>query len=464
MAPKTKAVVGWNETALQAIRTTKPGPPMAARSLAVLHTAMYDAWAAYDETAVPSVPQSDWRQPIVERTDANRLKAISHAAYAALLDQFPTQKAAFETYMASLGMNTSSSLSSLNSAEGIGRAAAQAVIERCHADGSNQLGNLASSGLAYADYTDYQAMNPPLIVAQPSPLSAFPAPGNWQPLSYIDASGTVRTPGYLAACWDRVKPFALASASQYRPGAPAAFGSSAYLSQAQQIVDMQASLTEKQKVIAEYWADGPSSETPPGHWCLVAQYVSKRDMHDDNDDIQMFFLLSNALFDAGIAAWDAKKAYNSARPITAIRFLMNGKTLLGYGTGGPAAGLQSIAGESWTPFQPSSFPTPPFPEHVSGHSTFSAAAADVLSRFTGSDFLGWSYTQPVRSMTLDPALPTSDVTLHWSTFTDATNEAGISRLYGGIHFENANRAGLKLGRDVGAAVFARAERLWRGVA
>ena len=463
IGPQTKAVITWNETALQAIRTTKPAPPVAARSLAVMHTAMYDAWAAYDETALAYAQRGDWRRPAAERSNANRQKAISHAAYAALLDQFPSQQAAFDASLAALGMNTSSMAPSLDSPEGVGRAAAGAIIERCHSDGSNQLGNLTASGIPYADYTNYQAVNPPMIVAQPTPLSAIPAPGNWQPLSYTDASGTVKTPGYLAACWDRVTPFALASGSQYRPGPPVAPGSPEFLRQAQQIIDIQAALTERQKVIAEYWADGPSSETPPGHWCLIAQFVSGRDLHSDDDDIKMFFALSNALFDASIAAWDAKKAYNSARPITAIRYLMNGTTVPGYGSAGPAAGLQQIAGESWIPFQPSTFPTPPFPEYVSGHSTFSAAAAEVLSRFTGSDALRMRHTQPVRSMKLDPALPTSEVTLEWASFTEAATQAGLSRVYGGIHFDNSNRAGLTLGHEVGSAVYARAERLWQGI-
>ncbi|MCS0628145.1 vanadium-dependent haloperoxidase [Telluria mixta] len=461
--PQFKAVVGWNQTALQAIRNAKPGPPMAARSLAVMHTSMYNAWAAYSPVAVQTPHGPRVRRPESEQVADNKTMAMSHAAYRVLLDQFPTQKALFDSYMASLGYDLANQ-TDLASPQGIGQALAAAMLDYCHKDGSNQLGNLTPGGVPYADYTGYVSQNPPLVVAQPTPVAAMPAPGNWQPLTYTNASGAVVTPVYLAACWGNMTPFALASADQYRPGPPAAAGTPEYAAQAQHIVDVQAALTERQKVIAEYWADGPASELPPGHWCLLAQSVSTRDGNSDDQDVLLFFALANALSDAAIAAWDAKRAYDSERPITAVRYLMQGKTITGYGPLGVAGGLRQIAGETWVPYQPATFPTPPFPEHVSGHSTFSAAAAEVLRRFTGSDAFGSSYTKPAHSMAIEPALPSSDVTLNWATFSAAADEAGLSRVYGGIHFDNANVAGKDLGRKVGALVFNKAQRYWMGQA
>jgi PAP2 superfamily len=461
-APRIKAVVAWNEAALQAVRVTRPGPPMAARSLAILHTAMYDAWAAYDSVAIGARSGGALRRPLQERSVANRQAAMSFAAYTALLDQFPTQKAAFDAQLSALGLDAAQLSVDLRTAQAVGTVAATAVLAQSHADGSNQLGSMTASGVPYADYTGYAPKNPPLVVAEPTPQGAIPAPGNWQPLSYNDAFGMQRTPACLGACWNRVAPFALESASQFRPAAPASPGSPEYLAQALRIIDFNAGLTEQQKVIAEYWSDGPSSELPPGHWCLFAQFVSSRDGHGDDDDVKMFFAMANALFDAGIAAWDAKFAYDSERPITAIRYLMHGKTVPGFGPGGPAAGLQMIAGETWTPYQLPTFPTPPFPEHVSGHSSFSAAAAEVLTRFTGSDAFGASYTRKAKSLLVEPMLPARDVTLEWATFSDAVAQAGLSRIYGGIHFDNANEAGKAMGLQVGARAFARAQQLWKG--
>ncbi len=462
-APQVKAVAGWTRTALQAVRTVKPGPPMVARSLAVLHTCMYNAWTAFDDTAQATRGQSI-KLPASARGAANKTAALCQAAYTALVDQFPSQKPAFDAYLASLGFQPAAPGDSASSAAGAALALARAELAFCHADGANQLGELAPGGVAYADYTGYKAQNPPLATAAATPLAGIPAPGHWQPLSYSDASGATVTQPYVGAAWGRVKPFGMDAGSQFRPGPPAAFGSAEYEAQARHLVEVLAGLSEEQKVIAEYWADGPSSELPPGHWNLIALYVSERDQHGDDDDVKLFFALSNALADAAIACWDAKRAYDSERPITAIRYLFHGQTIPGYGPQGPAGGLRQIAGESWIPYQLATAPTPPFPEHVSGHSTFSAAAAEVLRSFTGSDAYGASVTKAAHSMVIEPDMPSQALTLSWATFSDAAEQAGLSRIYGGIHFDNANAAGQSLGRQVGAAAFAKARTLWEGKA
>src|SRR5260370_13706366 len=134
--------------------------------------------------------------------------------------------------------------------------------------------------------------------------------------------------------------------------------------------------------MAEYWKDGPRSELPPGHWCLIAQFVSARDQRGLDDDVLLFFIVSNAVLDAGIAAWDAKRFYNSVRPVTAIHYLYRGQLVRAWG--GPCLGTQAILGETWQPYQPATIVTPPFPQYVSGHSTFSAAGGAAAKRFHGS--------------------------------------------------------------------------------
>jgi hypothetical protein len=120
-------------------------------------------------------------------------------------------------------------------------------------------------------------------------------------------------------------------------------------------------------------------------------------------------------------------------------------------------------GKFWIPYQPSTFPTPPFPEYISGHSTFSAAGAEILKRFTRSDTFGGSVTFAVGSSKIEHGFtPAQPVTLTWNTFTDAANEAGISRRYGGIHFEAGDLVGRAMGRLVADQVWAKAKRLWSG--
>ena len=199
---------------------------------------------------------------------------------------------------------------------------------------------------------------------------------------------------------------------------------------------------------------------PPGHWCLFAQFVSERDSHSLDDDVKLFFILGNALMDAGIVCWDTKRAYDSVRPISAIRTLYAGQSVPGFR--GPQLGIGSMAGESWRPYQPGTFITPPFAEFSSGHSTFSSAGAEVLKRFTGSDRCDWSQTMLPGTSTHEFGTPKAAITLAWPTFTAAAEEAGESRLLGGIHFRRANTQGQSMGRLVGAAAYDRAMRLISG--
>ena len=460
-----KAVVAWNRVALEAIRIVKPGPPMVARSLAIVHTAMYDAWAAYDAVALATRTGALLRRPAKERTAANKNKAMHVAAYLACLDQYPSEKDRFDAALLAAGYALADASSvDVKTPEGVGARVARELLEYRHGDGSNQSGSMTPSGVPYADYTGYTPQNPAALVVQATPRSGIVRPDHWQPLTYFDATNTARTPGFIGPQWGQVTPFALTTASQFRPAPPKALGTPEFTAQAQKVVDVQVTLTERQKVIAEYWADGPSSELPPGHWGLFAQFVSDRDQHDDDSDVRMFFAVSNAILDASIATWEAKRFYDYVRPITAIRYLFAGVTLTGVGPAGPAAPLTSVKGEAWRTFQIDTFPTPPFPEYTSGHSAFSAAGAAALRLFTGSDAFGGSYTQAARTLRVDSKLPAQDLTLTWPTFTAAAEEAGVSRIYGGIHFDDGNVAGLELGRKVGEQAYAKAASYWLGTA
>lgn len=433
-------VIQWNNAALQAIRTRHPGAPIAARALAIAHTCMFDAWAAYDRRAHATILGASLRRPSRERTEANKSKAISFAAYVCLSDLFPEEIPRYSTIMQSLGYNPEENNSEHSSPEGIGNLAAKSVLEFRHHDGANQLGDLHPG--AYSDYTGYVPASSPEHLDDPD---------HWQPLWVSDGRGRYLEQSFLTPQWSKVVPFALSSGSQFRPKTPPASllkDRDHYMLQAQEILEMSANLTDEDKMIAEYWSDGFGSDTPPGHWCRLAQSVSQRDHHNVDDDVKMFFLLTNALFDASIAAWDAKRVFDSVRPITAIHFLFKGQQVRAWG--GPFQGTETINGEDWVPYQPITGWVPPFPEFVSGHSTFSAAAAEVLRLFTGSDKFGDSVTFSPGSSSVEAGLtPRSEVTLFWPTFRAASDQAGISRRLGGIHFADGDLSGRTMGKAVG---------------
>lgn len=435
-------VTQWNSAALEAIRETHPGPPMVARALAMVHTSIFDAWAAYDANALPTQSAGFVRRPDQERTPANRREALSYAAYRTLVDLYPgsQQVAEFDALMASLGYDPSNTGTDPSTPSGVGNRAAAALLAFRHTDGSNQLGG-------YADTSGYVSVNDPDHINDPN---------RWQPLRVPDGHGGSVVQKYIAPHWGGVKPFALTSSNQFLTDSPATVDDSLYEQQARQILHYSARLNDRQKVIAEYWADGPRSELPPGHWCLFAQYVSQRDNHDLDADVKMFFALTNANFDASIACWDAKRVYDSVRPVTAIHYLFADNDVRAWA--GPYKGTRRIKGRDWTPYQAPTVVTPPFPEYLSGHSTFSAAGAEILRRFTGSDRFGASYTQPARSSRVEPlTTPANDLTLTWRTFSHAADEAGISRRYGGIHFEQGDLDGRAMGRAVGAQAWDRAQ-------
>ena len=466
-------LLSWNEIALEAIRElghlpesnphrSRGGPPQVARSLGVIYTGIYEAWAAYDGTAKFAHNPASLRRPPAQRTEANRRKAVSQAAYRGLVDQFPP--AAFEApfqaryvglmtdLLAAEGIAYGDTSHTLAQPVGLANVAVDAVLAFRHADGANQTG-------LYADTTGYAPVNPPMPVMIPARADVIAEPGRWQPLSYLNAADEMRTPGFIAPHWGQVKPFALASGSALRPGAPQSVLSQGFLDQARHVLDVQAKLTPTQKVIAEYWADGPRSELPPGHWTTFADFVVQRDGLDLSAAVKLYFALANAIMDASIATWDCKRFYDYVRPVTAIRHLFRGKRVQAWG--GPGLGTQSILGESWRPFQADNFPTPPFAEFTSGHSAFSMAAAVVLRRFTGSDVFGASYTQP-GPLRAEPSEQVGGIVMSWPTFTAAAQEAGESRLYGGIHFYEGHVVGLDLGRRCGDAAYARAQDLWSG--
>jgi hypothetical protein len=468
--PPDNVVLRWNAAALEGVRQSALGPPMVSRALAIVHTCVYDAWAAYSERAVGTRLGGSLRRPPAERKLANKNKAISFAAYRAAVDLLPASQATvFDPLMASLGYDPSDTTTDTSTPAGVGNVACAAVLEFRHQDGANQLGDMpgGTPGVPYSDYTGYAPSNEVMDLTHPFAEGTFDSKtvldcNRWQPLRYPNASGTVVTPGFIGPYWNRVAPFALASGNQFRsPTGPARFGTQAFVDQARELLDISANLDDRQKAIAEYWADGPSSELPPGHWDLFAQVVSRRDGHGVDQDAQLFFALTNAIFDAGIVAWDNKIAFDSVRPITAVRYIFEGKRVRAWA--GPGRGTRYIDGGDWHPYQPSSFPTPPFAEYSSGHSSFSAAGAEILRRFTGSDVFGHSETIAAGSSKVEPGTaPASSVTLSWSTFTEAANEAGISRRYGGIHFTQGDLDARESGRLAGAQAWAKAQTYFQG--
>lgn len=456
---KPTAAYRWLEVSLEAtareVDRVGARPTIISRTLAVALTAMYDAWAAYDDKAVGSRLGASLRRPPEERTDRNREIAIAYATYRALVDVYPDDKKWLDEQMRAAGFDPNDDTKDLSKPQGVGNVAAQAVCDYRHDDGSNQLGNeVGSNGKPYSDYTFYAPVNPADKVNDPD---------RWQVIPFADGKGGTFTPGFLTPHWYRVKPFALDRGDQFRPPAPPKVGSEQLAKEVEEVVKFNASLTAEQKAIVEFMRDGPRSTGQSGHWLRFAQDVSRRDKHTLEQDVKLFFAVANVAMDAFIAAWEAKRYYDSSRPWLLVRHYYGDKDIEGWA--GPNKGFIAMKGATWHPYSPATFVTPPFPGYVSGHSTVSAACAKMLELFTGSDEFGFVERRRAGALTEpDWKCENCDVELPLPTFTATAEMAGISRVMGGYHIQADNIEGLKLGRKVAEYTWPRFREYFEGTA
>jgi hypothetical protein len=281
------------------------------------------------------------------------------------------------------------------------------------------------------------------------------------------------------------------------------------------------------RVVSQYWADGPSSETPPGHWFVLLNQVSEYPgfvkkyegtglvLPDLEWDIKTYFTLGGAVHDAAIACWGIKGWYDSPRPVSAIRkmaaygqssdpgqphyhpgglplnpgfveLVTAGDPLAGAGginvnkikikawkgytviadPYNDVAGVGWILAENWLPYQRKTFVTPPFAGYVSGHSTYSRAGAQALTMLTGSGFFPGGlaeYVIPANSNFLGvEAGPSTDIRLQWVSYKDASDQASLSRIWGGIHPPFDDMPGRLIGEQVGTAAHTRAKTYFLG--
>ncbi len=381
---QSHVVLDWNALVLQAIQKDRTAPPLAARNLAIVHSAIYDAVNAIER---------DYRVYQVDATapeGANIEAAAVGAAHRTLLSLYPLQKDSFDNAL----VNSLAAIAD-GAAEGDGLAlgveVAEAILAERQQDGATVIP-------AYSPSTEA---------------------GRWQP-----------TPdnydGALLPQWRTVTPFTMTSGSQFRPLGPNALSGEEYAAEFQQVKELgsanSTTRTPEQTQIAQFWSDGAGTYTPPGHWNEIAAAAVFESAKSSIESARLFALLNLGLADAGIVSWDAKYTYNFWRPVTAIREADRDGNLL------------TDAETDWT----SLLATPPFPEYTSGHSTFSGAAETIL---TG--LLGDNYQFTASSF----GVPT--VKRNFSSFANAAAEAGISRIYGGIHFNKSNFDGLASGRALG---------------
>lgn len=562
-----RVVADWIETALQTIRSELPAPTIHARNLYHTSVAMWDAWAAWEPGATAVFHDATGPAP-ADDADlmALRVGAISAAARDVLVDRYGDDEktATFDELLDDVcgGVTDGPGIT-------LGHEVATTVLEATADDGWDAPG-------------DYDGpRNDPMPVDGRG--TVLTDPQHWQPLEFdqmvtqngIPLDQTVQT--FVGANWGGVTTFALSTddpaldlpepptilddatrdefvdamvdvlraSSRLDPAdgvevdtSPASVGNAPLGSAdgdgydvnpatGQAYVPAPVLRGDHLRIIAEYWADGPTSETPPGHWNSIALAVSDALADEDRRvggegpvvdrlawDVHLMIALNGALHDAAVAAWGVKARFDSIRPVSAIRWMAGngqssdpsqpsysplglpledgfievitdisaenqhadlvaeeGPDVIGRiavrawaprdeDDEGPA--VRWILGEDWLPYQLSTFVTPAFAGYVSGHSTFSRSAAEILTAFTGDEYFPsglFLHTVDAFDLAFESG-PDTDVTLQWATYRDAADEAGRSRIAGGIHPPFDDLAGRRLGARVGEVAWERSRELF----
>lgn len=436
----------WGQIAILATANNtdkfKPRPTVTSRFLGLTFIAIFDAWSRYDNKAIPVYLKNVSRVKKNNQTIKNKEIAISYAAFGALSEYYFSDKELFENYMKELGLDPKNKTLDPTTPEGIGNLAAKAVIEARKNDGSNQLGEETNSnGVPYFNYINYTPKNTP---------DSNTDINHWQPKYFSDGNGGKFAPQCLTPFWGNVKPIALKSSNQFRPLPPPLVGSEQLQKEVEEVVNLQAKLTNEQKGLVEFMRDGPKSVQQAGHWLKFAQEVSVRDAHTLDEDVKMYFLNQVTAMDCFIACWETKLFYDYARPYALVHHYYKDKEILAWG--GPGKGTITMKGQDWKPYSPDTFLCPSFPGYVSGHSTISSGCAEALKLWTGSDKFGSSATITPGAMT-EPDFIGTPIILHFDTFTGTAQMAGISRVLGGYHIQADNIEGLKLGKNVAQEVW-----------
>lgn len=522
--------------------------------------------------------------------------------YALAVDPTASQNL-FDNLMQDLGYDPSFTSMEGNSAAAIGNRIAAQILADSLEDGSNET-NSYIDNTGYAPTNVPMVVEYPGLITPDVPF--FQDPNRWQPLFLNQAVTQNELRGedlqtFIGPHWGNVTTFAMGNGSDgatswshVDPGPPpllGADGDAEYRSDTVLLIEYSNTLDPTQgagaeminispnatgnrplgthqdvgyeanpvtgqpypdnvvrqadygRILAEYWADGPNSETPPGHWNVIANEVSNHlslekrvggtgeVVSDLEWDVKLYLSLNGSQHDAAIAAWGTKAEYDYVRPITKIRYqgslgqatdpelpsyhadglpLVDGMielvTVESISEGGKhrnafvnanrdsdgnfeqifteqemvgrivihswnhepedpeteLSGTDWILAENWVPYQDDNFVTPAFAAYVSGHSTFSRAAAEILTNFTGSEY----FPEGLGQKTFDEDFldfeegPSEPVTLQWASYYDAADEAGISRLWGGIHVPADDFAGRIMGATIGEDAFEFAEDLF----
>jgi PAP2 superfamily len=395
----------WNQLETKLIKTT-PGfvPPVAARALGYSNLAAYEAVSPGIEgkRSLDEVMNYSYTLPYASHSKKYNWALVSNAAYFQSIKAFFANTSTanilvidslYMSLRSSLGANETEDV--INRSESYGAEVADVIFNWSNGDNGYQ----AYNNLFPASYT--------------APIGS----GMWEPTPPAFQSIP------LLPYWGSNRPFLAANVgSACMPPAPLPYSTdptSAFYQEGLEVYTVSQNLTQNQRDIALFWADGANTYTPPGHLMNITTQLIKEDNIKLNRAAEIYLRMGLVVNDAFIACWKAKYTHSLLRPVTYI---------------------QRNIDASWTPL----VTTPPFPEYTSGHSSVSGASSEVLTYFFGTN----------RAFTDNTNAEFGHSSRSFSNFYQAAEEAANSRLYGGIHYRSGNEKGINCGKQIGKNIVA----------
>lgn len=386
------SVLYWNDQALNAIRLARTPPPIAAHHLATVHAAIYDSVNGITRTHQP------WQGKAAAPAGANMDAAIASAAYTVINAYF-------------------------------GQATNPQVIRNAYDEALAAIpdGPAKTAGLAFGKQIADVVLALRAQSGWNKPVEGVfssTEPGKWR-----ETPPGFRPP--VLPHWTKVKPFVMKSPEQFRPPPPPAVDSQEHAEEIAYVTRVgardNAERTEYETLAAPFWADDLGSATPPGHWNVIAQDLTRRNQLSVPETARLFALLNLACADAGISCWETKYHYSTWRPETAIREVTK------------AINPHAVANPDFIPLMGS----PAFASYTSGHSTFSSAGSRILERYFRTDDIEFTTTSD--------GLP--GAVRSFKKLSDARKEIGMSRVWGGIHYMSDNLVGQEVGLKLADYVY-----------
>lgn len=395
----------WNQLETRLIKTTAGfSPPVAARALGYANLAAYEAISPglANNRSMDAAMNYSYTLPYASASKKYNWALVSNAAYfQSIKALFPTTNSSNLQLIDSLYLALKATISATESSEVISRS------ESYGAEVADVIYNWSSTDNGHQAYSNLF----------PTSYTTPTGPGMWEP------TPPAFQPIPLLPYWGNNRPFVASNmSSACLPPAPLEYSTdpaSAFYQEGLEVYTVSQNLTQDQRDIALFWADGANTYTPPGHLLNIATQLIKEDQLSLGEASEVYVRMGLAVTDAFIACWKAKYTYSLMRPVTYI---------------------QKNIDAAWLPL----ITTPPFPEYTSGHSSVSGASSEVLTSFFGAN----------RAFTDQTNAEFGFSARSFNSFYQAAEEAANSRLYGGIHYRNGNVKGIACGKQIGKNIVA----------